>query len=831
MEGDRVRLFLAGLLLATSVVSGVPAQSVAQPAPAPGGEVAIQFEWLSTKPYAGQFHDVVQFRAAAEGVTPTGTWARLANDPEGVINEDRVSLMLEDPARPVPHFAKQGCYVACHSDMNDMPAQGPDARHYLLPREGFGALSFGLDMWHWRGGRSGPMGFAEDTWVRTHLAGTGAQGRQRDAAPLKPVSWVNSGGDNLHENQPFGSAIAWKGVPLPRFVFDPERSGFDNYFLAEDGVAITDPEGLQDIANDQYASQMVVYQDYGFDAEDKVNSIDVRYLLFRAGAIADPGFNGGWHSFWASRLPSIDSADSAAAMLDDIIAHVEDGVLITRVVGFIYPSGQHDISATREFTYDAERGTWKVTLYRALSTGNTDDVDLAGLADGTVYNFAFAVHDIIVDDGLTHHISLPLTLGKAASSLTAVEVPNTRDVDWAGLPEYKTTLFQPGTVSLQHLLDADKHRRGGADGVSKGQACSSCHTVRGLNLQSRDFVPEGTEAPPVPVTVRAVYGFNAEPPAPVISISGDDRYETAVAASLAAYPDGLDPAGAKTVIVATGLNWPDALGGAALAGALDGPVLLVKSNSAPAAVRGEIKRLGAEKVIIIGGESAVGPRVFDTLKAAELDVTRIWGDDRYETADKVALRVIDELGAGYDGTALFATGASFADAVAAAPLAAGKKWPLFLVHPATGIGAGTWAAMSDVDGAVILGGKAAVSTAVAKSLKDAPGVANVDRLGGDDRYETAAKIAKYGVDEAGLGWNLVAITTGEDFPDALAGGVLQGNVGSVMLLTRRTALHAETRRALADNSDAITTVTFLGGLDAVNESVRTAVKAAAKIAD
>jgi len=55
------------------------------------------------------------------------------------------------------------------------------------------------------------------------------------------------------------------------------------------------------------------------------------------------------------------------------------------------------------------------------------------------------------------------------------------------------------------------------------------------------------------------------------SIAGANRYATAVAVSKKAFP-----AGADAVVIATGENWPDALGGSALAGALGGPILLTR---------------------------------------------------------------------------------------------------------------------------------------------------------------------------------------------------------------------------------------------------------------
>ncbi|MBN2840597.1 MAG: cell wall-binding repeat-containing protein, partial [Coriobacteriia bacterium] len=274
--------------------------------------------------------------------------------------------------------------------------------------------------------------------------------------------------------------------------------------------------------------------------------------------------------------------------------------------------------------------------------------------------------------------------------------------------------------------------------------------------------------------------------------------------------------------IATGRNWPDALGGSSLAGALDGPILLVDTNAVPAEVTAEITRLDADKAIILGGTAAVGPNVESALKAqlGSSDVTRIDGANRYETADKIAAEVIELAGASYDGTAFVATGAKFPDALGAAPLAAANAWPLYLANPTTGLSAATKAAMDGVDTVLVLGGTAVVSPDVETYLDDTYGDANVTRLAGADRYETAVKVATWGVDHAGLGWNRVAIATGINFPDALAGGVLQGRVGSVMLLTRPDALNTYTSAALSAHKADITTVTFFGGLGALPQVVR-----------
>ncbi len=70
----------------------------------------------------------------------------------------------------------------------------------------------------------------------------------------------------------------------------------------------------------------------------------------------------------------------------------------------------------------------------------------------------------------------------------------------------------------------------------------------------------------------------------VTRLAGADRYETAVEISKALNPD--PGAGIDTAYIATGANFPDALGGGPLAASKHGPILLVPGTSIPAVVEG-----------------------------------------------------------------------------------------------------------------------------------------------------------------------------------------------------------------------------------------------------
>ncbi|HZL05461.1 MAG TPA: cell wall-binding repeat-containing protein, partial [Coriobacteriia bacterium] len=282
------------------------------------------------------------------------------------------------------------------------------------------------------------------------------------------------------------------------------------------------------------------------------------------------------------------------------------------------------------------------------------------------------------------------------------------------------------------------------------------------------------------------YTITSPPAEPVtVPIEGPNRYATAIAASTKAFPSG-----SEYVIIATGMNWPDALGGSALAGALDAPILLTRQDILPAEVRSEIVRLGATKAIILGGTPAVSAAVAGQIDGiAGVSVERISGPNRYDTANAVAARTIAVMraGSGYDGTAFIATGANFPDALGASPLAAAAGWPIYLANPNQDNNAGLVAVMkaAGVTDAILLGG----ANVVADSIRIALGTAYETRLSGANRYDTAIAVATYGVANAGLSWNRLAIATGQNFPDALAGGVLQGKSGSVLLLTPTASLN------------------------------------------
>jgi hypothetical protein len=81
--------------------------------------------------------------------------------------------------------------------------------------------------------------------------------------------------------------------------------------------------------------------------------------------------------------------------------------------------------------------------------------------------------------------------------------------------------------------------------------------------------------------------------------SGQDRYATAVRVADAFLPD------ATSIVVATGLAFPDALAAVPLAGALGAPILLVEREAVPVPTRDAVRARAPTWITVIGGPGAV----------------------------------------------------------------------------------------------------------------------------------------------------------------------------------------------------------------------------------
>jgi putative cell wall-binding protein len=288
---------------------------------------------------------------------------------------------------------------------------------------------------------------------------------------------------------------------------------------------------------------------------------------------------------------------------------------------------------------------------------------------------------------------------------------------------------------------------------------------------------------------------------PVTRLAGGDRIGTAIAISQETFPS---PHSAGAVVLTDADNFPDALAGAPLAAAKEGPVLLTGAGGLSAATLTEIVRVAPPRstIYVLGGPLAISTTVDAELSFAGYVPERIAGADRFATSVAIA-RVL-----GSPSTVLFANGDVYADALSAGPAAA-------LLHGAVLLTDGTNLPSSV---AVYLAG---LKTPTVYDIGDAAGQAVPGGIlvAGGDRYATSAAVAaRFFLDPS-----IVGVATGENFPDALSGAGAMAVAGGPILLSDPLLLPLDVAQYLNTWSSSITQALLFGGELSLSPAIANAV--------
>ena len=172
----------------------------------------------------------------------------------------------------------------------------------------------------------------------------------------------------------------------------------------------------------------------------------------------------------------------------------------------------------------------------------------------------------------------------------------------------------------------------------------------------------GGIAPKVIRQVRAL-GYGVE------HIDGTTRYQ--IAALTAERAIALGASDAK-VIVASGESWVHSLGAPALAAGRQLPMLLSPRSGGAARLARQVRRVGAEQVLVVGGTDVIAERVVKGLPG----VRRLAGASPAATAVRVARR---GLNTGLVGRPVIVAGDAWADAVTGGVMAGAAQRGVVLV--------------------------------------------------------------------------------------------------------------------------------------------------------
>lgn len=280
--------------------------------------------------------------------------------------------------------------------------------------------------------------------------------------------------------------------------------------------------------------------------------------------------------------------------------------------------------------------------------------------------------------------------------------------------------------------------------------------------------------------------------ASVSRISSSNRYKTAIDLSKRGFSKS------KNAVIASGDNFADALSGGPLAAALDAPLLLVSNEQSDIDdVNRELRRLGVEKIYLLGGSNVIK---FNTQKKLSDDgkrkVKRIEGKDRFETSYEVFKETRNQKD--ISEYPIMVNGYNFADALSAGPLAAHENMGILLTD-----GKNVPKGIDKNSGkSIIIGGLSSMDS----SFK-------AGRISGKDRYDTAAQVAKRYFKNT----ENVLIASGEKYPDGLAAISVVDKYDAPLLLTPKENLSKATKDFLKKSK--VDKIYVIGGNGSVSSNV------------
>ncbi len=199
-------------------------------------------------------------------------------------------------------------------------------------------------------------------------------------------------------------------------------------------------------------------------------------------------------------------------------------------------------------------------------------------------------------------------------------------------------------------------------------------------------------------------------------------------------------------------------------------------------------------------------------------VKRLFGFDRNATAVAVSKNTFPAPGVGISAVYI-ANGQTFPDALGGAPAAARRNAPMLLVTK-NAIPAVTTSELQRLKPNTIylLGGTGVISSTVQSQLVALARSGSVVRFAGIDRYDTAARAVANAFPTA----TEVMIVTGENFPDALAGGAGAAHRDIPILLVKAGSIPPQTQAQLTRLHP--TKIFLVGGTGVISTAVEVALR-------
>ena len=255
----------------------------------------------------------------------------------------------------------------------------------------------------------------------------------------------------------------------------------------------------------------------------------------------------------------------------------------------------------------------------------------------------------------------------------------------------------------------------------------------------------------------------------LLRLAGANRFETAFKVADALQAERMVTE-FETIIVASGLNFADALSGSYLASVKDAPILLsyddTYNEQVKQYIRDNLQKGGT--VYILGGTAAVPASMEQGLE--DFRVKRLAGANRFETN----LAILKEAGVG-SREILVCTGTNFADSLSASA----TGLPILLVYnESRKLTQGQMEFLSELvrNDFCVIGGESAVGRDLYRAIGK---YGDISRLSGTDRFQTSVLVAQRYFDAP----TQAVLAYAWNYTDGLCGGSLAYAMGAPLILT------------------------------------------------
>lgn len=210
-------------------------------------------------------------------------------------------------------------------------------------------------------------------------------------------------------------------------------------------------------------------------------------------------------------------------------------------------------------------------------------------------------------------------------------------------------------------------------------------------------------------------------------VAGGDRYETARAVAQSVPEENIgsfDSAIGRTALVATGEVFADALSAGPVAYDFGFPVVLTRPAGLTPSARTALESLEIEHVLLLGGPDALSAAVEGDIRSMGIDVDRVAGVNRMETATKIADLAIGTLGFSAAHVNL-ARGDFYADALSGGPHGGEERAVTLLTFDPDSLSTATETWLNDHASSIgsihVFGGPDAVADATVERARRAAG--------------------------------------------------------------------------------------------------------------